>query len=1398
MRRTALLVIIILVTSLTSPIQAVAQPNEPALRPVDGALIGSPERAYAESSAAEVTGLTLDGAPLGVQPVFSGDPFAFVFEGNGLDVRYLNGIEVGGHRVYTLDGVSSWATEALPVDAAWLSPGANEVRLFTGTRPGICNMDDFDVRNVRLRLPDGSELIDPAHPATEQITLGDGTCGSNQSRPRAVTYMFDIPAGAGTGPLGMAAEIDPAALADGAHDLAAVTADGGTATHTVWSDHTLASPDEVAVRLDRGHAAEQLVEAEDLLPPVTQDIAVARAPNCCSVKFSGDAQLSAGGATSAYDPPVDGSSFTVDLPVEATGRYDVAVDVTTAPGYGIFQLAVDGTPIGQPYDAYAPALAVDRRVVFGTVDLGVGIAQLTVTVTGANPASAGRMVGIDAIRLWPVPSGRDIVSPADGAVVSGPVPVVGYTADTHPRALTIDGAVPGARQLLGGASASLVFEGGGGNGLQSGFANRISVRGHDFRIPGNVQNWTEDAVDIPSELLAPGENTVTFLAGRDSGCNHDDFDIRNVRLELADGTVLRDPTVEGQVVVFGDGTCDETVGGRSRALAYDFTFVIPEPGDGATYHPGMGTVWDTTAVSDGEHTVTLEHRDGSSTVNTVVVDNTVPEITGTVPADGDVVKGTVTLAVEATDATSGIASTEVTIDGRPHQAGESLSSDDLTDGAHEMVVTVTDDGGNTATTTVAFTSVAESPDVEILSPADGAEDVSTAPELEVRAVDPADDPLTVTFHPALLGEPTAGGAWSGSTTAVPPADLGTTEGEPVADLADAIRPDGAYLDSPATADVPFQRFDLPVPGGESALEISWEGRIDEAREIVLSAYDVVAGQWRELARQRGDSTGDLRLRAPVTAEFVDGGVVHALLQGHDPFADDIEDVPDEQFRDPDTYDFAIAWMTDTQYLSEGAVGGGPADYRFAAAYRDMADWIVDEADDLKIDYVAHTGDIINNWITIDDESDGYEQRAREEFGFASDTMAVLEDAGIPYGVTPGNHDNKFGTTNGLFNEFFPPSRFEAASQAAEQDYFGGSWRDGDYHNHYDLFTANGVDFIVVYLGFIAGEDEIQWANDVLAQHSDRNAIFATHEYLMPSLEPDGRDGPLSNENERSQGRQLFEQVVLPNENVFLTLSGHTHGVALNIKRNVGAPGRTVVEMLANYQFYELGGQRRTGHLRLLQFDLDRSELSVNTYSPTLDDHNAEEFDTNLDRDYTAAADEFTVPIDLTTRTTRFGTDAVYLAARGGGAIGTADVGDDGTATTTWGGLEPGTRYGWYAVVDDGRGGVTESAVATFTTSPVPEWRRDAVYTAGDRVMWEGKVWEAAWWSRGDEPGAKPRGPWQEIAPPDENGVAPWTSTRIYTAGDVVSHDGVTWEAQWRTRGDEPGARRWGPWQRVDG
>ncbi|WP_402461518.1 alpha-L-arabinofuranosidase C-terminal domain-containing protein [Isoptericola aurantiacus] len=97
---------------------------------------------------------------------------------------------------------------------------------------------------------------------------------------------------------------------------------------------------------------------------------------------------------------------------------------------------------------------------------------------------------------------------------------------------------------------------------------------------------------------------------------------------------------------------------------------------------------------------------------------------------------------------------------------------------------------------------------------------------------------------------------------------------------------------------------------------------------------------------------------------------------------------------------------------------------------------------------------------------------------------------------------------------------------------------------------------------------------------------------------------------------------------------------------------------------------------------------------------------------------------------------------------------------------------------------------------LPVWDASTVYTAGDRVTFEGSVFEATWWTRGDEPGASPYSSWQEIAETAE-GVAVWTPSRIFTAGDVVVHDGVTYTAKWWTRNQEPGTGQGGPWAVVD-
>lgn len=95
----------------------------------------------------------------------------------------------------------------------------------------------------------------------------------------------------------------------------------------------------------------------------------------------------------------------------------------------------------------------------------------------------------------------------------------------------------------------------------------------------------------------------------------------------------------------------------------------------------------------------------------------------------------------------------------------------------------------------------------------------------------------------------------------------------------------------------------------------------------------------------------------------------------------------------------------------------------------------------------------------------------------------------------------------------------------------------------------------------------------------------------------------------------------------------------------------------------------------------------------------------------------------------------------------------------------------------------------------PAWDPATVYVAGDTVSHRGAVFEALWWTRGQEPG-DPYGPWQEIATAAD-GTAVWTPSRVFVAGDVVMHDGVRYVARWWTRNQEPGASPWGPWEVVD-
>lgn len=69
---------------------------------------------------------------------------------------------------------------------------------------------------------------------------------------------------------------------------------------------------------------------------------------------------------------------------------------------------------------------------------------------------------------------------------------------------------------------------------------------------------------------------------------------------------------------------------------------------------------------------------------------------------------------------------------------------------------------------------------------------------------------------------------------------------------------------------------------------------------------------------------------------------------------------------------------------------------------------------------------------------------------------------------------------------------------------------------------------MLYMGWGITDEDIAWMNQVLKKHPDRMAILAFHEYLLVS----GNRSPI--------GEKIFKEIVKPNPNVVMVLSGHYH------------------------------------------------------------------------------------------------------------------------------------------------------------------------------------------------------------------------------------------------------------------
>lgn len=98
-----------------------------------------------------------------------------------------------------------------------------------------------------------------------------------------------------------------------------------------------------------------------------------------------------------------GDWITFTLPPIEPGRYELLVDWVLADVYGINQVELDGRPVGEPFDAYAPGVyALGYVVPVGEVTLGPGEHTITVRVVGKNEKATNTIISVRRFLLRPL------------------------------------------------------------------------------------------------------------------------------------------------------------------------------------------------------------------------------------------------------------------------------------------------------------------------------------------------------------------------------------------------------------------------------------------------------------------------------------------------------------------------------------------------------------------------------------------------------------------------------------------------------------------------------------------------------------------------------------------------------------------------------------------------------------------------------------------------------------------------------------------------------------------------------------------------------------------------------------------------------------------------------------
>ncbi len=108
---------------------------------------------------------------------------------------------------------------------------------------------------------------------------------------------------------------------------------------------------------------------------------------------------------------------------------------------------------------------------------------------------------------------------------------------------------------------------------------------------------------------------------------------------------------------------------------------------------------------------------------------------------------------------------------------------------------------------------------------------------------------------------------------------------------------------------------------------------------------------------------------------------------------------------------------------------------------------------------------------------------------------------------------------------------------------------------------------------------------------------------------------------------------------------------------------------------------------------------------------------------------------------------------------------------------------------------SEQSASSKASIIYDDYNATSIYDVGDRVVYEGVIYEAKWWTQGETPTDElDTASWKRITPID--GYLEYQNSKIYDVGDRIYYAGILYEAKWWTQYEPPSDVVDGAWKRV--